>query len=77
MHTDWLHQVIATRPLTTPQDPVKAPLTRDLTLSRTEGGGEGGSGTRQLIYEQNTAECKEFWQETHVCLKGPSAALQD
>lgn len=35
--TDWLHQVIATRPLTTPRDPVKAVLTTDLTLSRTEG----------------------------------------
>lgn len=36
MHTDWLHQVIATHPLTPPRDAVKALLTTDLTLSRTE-----------------------------------------
>lgn len=36
MHTDWLHQAIATCPQTTPRDPVKALLTTDLRLSRTE-----------------------------------------
>lgn len=31
----------------------------------------------ELIYKQNTVECEEFWQETHVCLRVPSAAWQD
>lgn len=54
MHTDWLHQAIATRPLTTPRDPGKALLTTDLTSSKNRGeADENPAAEPELIGEQN------------------------